>query len=217
MLFIASAMLLGLSAFSGERLQQPRSNASARRAGATTAAAETITLAGIVEAGSIIPLTVTTHGWVRQVFFTEGNYVRKNQILLRLYHNGRNSNEFDRHFLLAPQAGFVADKRVEMGQHVPAGGRVGMLHTVSQVKIPLLMPPPLVQRIALCAPVSVSISELPGRQFTGVIEHIVPAKTPHANRLVTVLVRNSGSPLIRPRMHALVRISTQPAPSMARR
>lgn len=184
---------------------------------AASAPAETITLPGIVEPAATIPLMVAAHGWVRQVFFAEGDYVRKRQILLRLYRNGQYSTEFDRHYLLAPQAGFVVRKKVEVGQHVPAGGTVAFLQEVAQVNVPLLMPYQLVQRIRLCDPVSVSITELPDRRFTGVVERITGTRSPTSKQLVTVLVRNPGTPLLRPGMHAAIRLPTRPAAAMARR
>ncbi|SNC61006.1 Barrel-sandwich domain of CusB or HlyD membrane-fusion [Hymenobacter gelipurpurascens] len=183
----------------------------------TPAAPEAVVLAGIVEPAAMLPVKVSDHGWVRQVFFAEGEYVKKRQILLRLYQKGQNSSEFDRHFLLAPQAGILVKKQVEVGQHVPTGGTVAMLQDVAQVKVPLLMPSPLEQRLKLCDPVSVSILELPSRTFTGLVETIAHTRKPASKQTVTVLIHNTGSPRIRPGMHATVRLPIRPVPAMARR
>jgi multidrug efflux pump subunit AcrA (membrane-fusion protein) len=213
--------------------QRPRSVPPGQPA--APAPTETVTLPGIVEPAASIPLKVAAHGWVRQVFFEEGDYVRKRQILLRLYRNGPYSTEFDRHYVLAPQAGFVIRKKVEVGQHVASGGQVAILQDVAQVKVPLLMPYQLAQRIRLCDPVSVSIAELPGRQFTGVVERITgalragaqprhaPAPARHARHRSApdAAGRRHGpavsSPYSRPglflrRRAAIVHLSLQPCP-----
>ncbi|MBD2716216.1 efflux RND transporter periplasmic adaptor subunit [Microvirga sp. STR05] len=189
----------------------------ARQPATGSSGAGTVAVQGVVEAQQTIPLTVAAHGWVRQIFFVEGEYVRKRQVLLRLYHNDLYSSNFNRQYLLAPQAGFVVRKNVEVGRHVAAGASVAYLQDVAQVKICLLLPPPLAQRLSVCAPVPVSIAELPARSFTGAVESIVAPSASGSRHRVTVLVRNSGSPLIRPRMHATVRLPAQPAPDMARR
>ena len=213
---IAAILVFSLLTNSEEALQKPRPVTTGRPA-SLQASPEAVVLPGIVEAGSVLPLKVPAHGWVRQVFFAEGDYVKKRQILLRLYHNGKHSTAFDRHFLRAPQAGILVKKQVEVGQHVPAGGTVATLQDVAQVKVPLLMPTQLGQRLKLCDPVSVSILELPSRKFTGLIETIAHPKKPTTKQMVTVLIRNTGSPRIKPGMHATVRLPLQHMPAMARR
>lgn len=159
---------------------------------------------GLVEAIRVSPLLVTKHSWVRQVFFTDGDYVRGRQILLKFLEVSPSSSEFSRDYLLAPHSGFLTKRNVAVGHRVRAGTCVATLQDVSQVKVPLVVSAQVGRAVRVCDPVVVRVAEMPGRTFAGIAERIDRQLLPQPKTVVLVSVRNAVAPLIKPQMHALV-------------
>ncbi|GAB3295313.1 hypothetical protein GCM10027348_16820 [Hymenobacter tenuis] len=189
------------------------------KAGATLpkAAVPSFTVRGMVEAGRVVPLITPAHGWVRQVYFEEGEYVRKRQILLKFLESSSSSNQVNRAYFLAPYAGFVVQKKVVVGGHLKAGTCLATLHDVSHVKVVLAVSPEVARQLKVCDPVAVRIAEYPARRFSGIIEQIQPQPAAHGTQRLTVLVRNHTTPLIRPQMHASVQLPALLAGALSQR
>ncbi|TGE06226.1 efflux RND transporter periplasmic adaptor subunit [Hymenobacter fodinae] len=175
---------------------------------------ETIVRVGVIEPIYTLPLLTPTHGWARQVFFSDGDYVRRRQILLKLMSNAEYSSQFNRSYVLAPRTGFVEQKNATVGGHLKAGARVATLLDVSQVKVVVAVPARTGRALKLCDQVPVRIAELPGRHFTGVVDYLQRPTAGHSSYLVTVTVRNHVAPLIRPRMHAHVQLPARRFPAL---
>lgn len=177
-----------------------------------------VTAKGTVEAIATSPLMAPGHGWVREVFFADGDYVRGRQILLKFLESNSYSTEFNRNYLLAPHAGFLVKRNVAVGNRVRAGMHVAMLQDVSHVKVPLVVSSQVGRSIKVCDPVVVRVAEMPGRTFTGLVERIDRQLHPQPKTVVVVTVRNAVAPLIRPLMHASVSWSARQLPaSVAKR
>ncbi|TGD79530.1 efflux RND transporter periplasmic adaptor subunit [Hymenobacter wooponensis] len=216
LLLLASGVFLSLQP-AALRLQRPLSAAPPRHSVAlpiAQPARETISRPGVVEPICTLPLLTTTHGWVRQVFFEEGDFVRRRQILLKFMYNTEYSSQFNRNYVLAPRAGFVEHKNVAVGGHLKAGARVATLLDVSQVKVVVAVPTQTGRALKLCDQVPVRIAELPTRRFMGVVDYIQHPTSTFPAYLITVTVRNHLAPLIRPRMHAHVQLPTRRLPAL---
>jgi multidrug efflux pump subunit AcrA (membrane-fusion protein) len=213
-LLLASALLLSLQpAFIGTA-QKPLRSVQPRPANTTKSTAESLSSQGVVEPICVVPLLTTTHGWVRQVFFVDGDYVRRHQILLKFMYNDVYSSQFNRNYVLAPRNGFIEHNNVTVGSHVKKGAQVATLLDVSQVKVVVKVPAPTARNLRLCDQVPVQIAELPTRRFTGIIDHILRPTPTRPTYQLTVTVRNTISPLIRPRMHARVLWPARQAPAV---
>lgn len=175
---------------------------------------ETITRSGLVEPIYALPLLTPAHGWVRQVYFSEGDYVRRHQILLKLMSNAEYSSQFNRSYVLAPRTGFLEQKNATIGGHLKAGARLATLLDVSQIKVVVAVPTQAGRALKLCDQVPVRIAELPSRRFTGVVDHLLRPSSAHPFYLVTVTVRNHVAPLIRPGMHAYVQLPARRLPAL---
>ncbi|QJX48978.1 HlyD family secretion protein [Hymenobacter taeanensis] len=203
-LLLASGILLSLQ--SAASRQQPQHSVAAPPLPSALPANESVTRQGIAEPICVVPLLTTTHGWVRQVFFEDGDYVRRRQILLKFMYNAEYSSQFNRNYVLAPRTGFIEQKNVAVGEHLKAGARVATLLDVSQVKVVVAVPKQAGRALKLCDVVPVRIAELPTRRFTGVVDQLLRPSGTQDSYLVTVTVRNHIAPLIRPRMHAHVQL-----------
>lgn len=214
--FFAATLLGGTVAYPVEAQQRPASTKSRlplQQVAGYQSAANSVTAKGTVEAIATSPLMAPGHGWVREVFFADGDYVRGRQILLKFLESNSYSNEFNRNYLLAPHAGFLVKRNVAVGNRVRAGMRVAMLQDVSHVKVPLVVSSQVARSIKVCDPVVVRVAEMPGRTFAGTVERIERQTLPQPKTVVLVTVRNAVAPLIRPLMHASVSWNARQLPS----
>lgn len=218
---MAAVLLGGALVYSSGAQHQPvsaKTRTTLAQAVSYRSASNFITAKGTVEAIHTSPLTAPGHGWVRQVFFADGDYVRGRQILLKFLESNSYANEFNRNYLLAPHSGFLVKRNVEVGNRVRAGMRVATLQDVSHVKVPLVVSSQVGRSVQVCDPVVVRVAEMPGRTFVGLVERIERQAHPQPKTVVLVTVRNSVAPLIRPQMHASVSWNTRQLPaSVARR
>ncbi|WP_222940404.1 efflux RND transporter periplasmic adaptor subunit [Hymenobacter sp. BT491] len=177
-----------------------------------------VPVSGITEAGYLLPVVAHANGWVRQVFFSEGDYIRGGQVMLKLFNDDMPSADFSRGYVTAPRNGFLVKKRVDVGAHVRAGTYVATLQDVSNIRVNLVVPPQVGQGVQIGDQVQVRITELPKRTFTGVIRSVTPQTSPRPSTVVAITVQNGVAPLIMPLMHANVVLKTQGAPpTMAKR
>lgn len=99
--------------------------------------------------------------------------------------------------LYAPFAGVVSEKGVEVGQNVMPGTPVAKLVTVSQVKVSISVPENEISRIGMGQPVSVTVSALDGKVFSGkVVEKGIAANPLSRSYTVKALVDNPSGELM---------------------
>jgi len=177
--------------------------------------AGSVTAKGIVAPGYTVPVVAPAGGWVREVFFTNGDYVRSRHILVKFMRNNLHSSVLDRGYVLAPCAGFLVQKNVEVGGRVQVGKTVAVLQEVSFVKVPVVVTAQVGQQVQVCDEVVVRVAELPTRRFVGVVERVVTHRLPQPKTVVEVLVKNTVPASIRPQMHANVVLSLRSAPLAA--
>ncbi|WP_375434400.1 efflux RND transporter periplasmic adaptor subunit [uncultured Hymenobacter sp.] len=217
--FFASSILFGAALRYPLRAQYQHQNASIALSTAFGPAKShrsnngLVTTKGTVEAIRTLPLMAPGHGWVREVFFADGDYVRGRQILLKFLESDSRSGKFSRNYLLAPRSGFLVKRNVEVGYRLRPSTCVATLQDVSQVQVPLAVSPQVGRSVRVCDPVLVRVAEMPGRTFTGVVERIEKQKLPRPKTVVLITVRNAVAPLIRPLMHAHVSWNTRQLPS----
>lgn len=93
--------------------------------------------------------------------------------------------------LYAPFSGVISEKNVEVGHNVMPGSPVVRLVTVGQVKVNIAVPENEISRVSIGQPVSISISALDGRTFTGkIVEKGITANPLSRSYEVKALVDN---------------------------
>lgn len=115
---------------------------------------------GTVGAGDFGPLLARTQGRVKALFFTDGDYVRQGQLLVKL----------DNHtFVLAPRAGFVGTVEVGIGQYISKNTRITTLSGYRYLVVPLTLPRAEQQRLHPGDSARVWAAGAPGRSAGGVL------------------------------------------------
>ena len=99
--------------------------------------------------------------------------------------------------LYAPFSGVISSKDVEVGQNVMPGTPVARLVTVSSVKVSIAVPENEISRISIGQPVSVCVSALDGKTFTGkVVEKGIAANRLSRSYGVKALIDNPSGELM---------------------
>ena len=116
---------------------------------------------GRVSAGGDEPVLARTAGRVRTVFFENGRYVRRGDVIVKL-------SNFT--FVLAPHAGFMGGRRVAAGQYV---GRTTVVGTISKrpyLLVSVALPPDSLAGLQPGDSVRVWAASRPTRVVMGVAE-----------------------------------------------
>lgn len=115
--------------------------------------------------------------------------------------------------LVAPSAGVVLERRIEVGTLVAAGSVAYVLGDIASVKARFGVPDAMIDRITLGEPIEVVVEALAGTTFAGRVTKIAPAADPQSRVFdveITIRNRNGG---LRPGMIGTVafgRDSAQP-------
>jgi multidrug efflux pump subunit AcrA (membrane-fusion protein) len=218
---VALLSILASASEAQQKIASPRPRTTAEQVGSVRpldSGTLTIPVSGIIEAGHLLPVVAHANGWVRQVFFSEGDYIRGGQVMVKLFNDDMPSADFSRGYVTAPRNGFLVKRRVDVGAHVRAGTYVDTLQDVSHVKVNLVVPLQVGQAVQVGDQVQVRIAEMPKRTFAGVVRNVAPQTPPRPTTVVTITVQNTVAPLIMPLMHASVVLKTQGVPpTMAKR
>jgi multidrug efflux pump subunit AcrA (membrane-fusion protein) len=120
-----------------------------------------VELAGRVSAGGDEPVLARTAGRLRTVYFENGQYVRRGEVIAKL-------SNFT--FVLAPHAGFMSGRRVATGQYVGRTTVVGSISKRSYLLVPVVLPPDLLAGLQPGDSVRVWAAARPTRVVTGVAQ-----------------------------------------------
>ncbi|WP_210521394.1 efflux RND transporter periplasmic adaptor subunit [Hymenobacter terricola] len=115
---------------------------------------------GVVGAGGDEPLLARTNGRVQGLFFSQSDYVRRGQVLVKL------SNHT---FVTAPRAGFLGPNRVMIGQYIYRNTIVTTLSRRSYLVVSLLLPTDWQEGINAGDSVRVWAAAPPARSSTGIV------------------------------------------------
>jgi len=113
--------------------------------------------------------------------------------------------------LRAPFAGVVAQRNLDEGAYVTPAAPVFTFMQVDPVKVSVDCPERFVPALSTGLKAIVTVDALPGKQFTGVIEHIpaaIDSKTRSAN---TEIIVSNPDGTLKPGMFARVRLSVSAA------
>ncbi len=95
--------------------------------------------------------------------------------------------------VFAPISGFVAKEHMEVGEWVNAGGPVVTLVDLSRIKINVDVPERYAVMLSSRSDVKVSIKSLPGRQFAGKVQSVLPSgDTGSRTYPVRIFIPNPG-------------------------
>ncbi|MBU1711619.1 MAG: efflux RND transporter periplasmic adaptor subunit [Proteobacteria bacterium] len=95
--------------------------------------------------------------------------------------------------VFAPISGFVAKEHIEVGEWVNAGGPVVTLVDLSRIKINVDVPERYAVMLSSRSDVKVSIKSLPGRQFAGKVQSVLPSgDTGSRTYPVRIFIPNPG-------------------------
>jgi RND family efflux transporter MFP subunit len=98
--------------------------------------------------------------------------------------------------LIAPSAGVLLDRRIEVGTLVGAGSVAFVLGDVSSVKARFGIPDAMIQSVKLGEPIAVTVDALSGTAFTGKVTALAPAADPQSRVFdVEVTIPNADSRL----------------------
>lgn len=166
-------VLISLLAISSVRCAAPNAEklplvAAEPNTGALAGPADsTVILAtGLVGTGGADTLAARVSGRVRQLFFEEGAYVHRGQLLAKLY---------SRDYVLAPHDGFVGPRLVEEGQMLHLGGPITMLSRRRHLVVALALPRRQQASVQAGDTVRVWVTSRPDRVETGVVGPLIPS------------------------------------------
>lgn len=95
--------------------------------------------------------------------------------------------------VLAPISGFVAKEHIEVGEWVNAGGPVVTIVDLGRIKINVDVPERYAVLLSSGSDVKVSIKSLPGRQFSGKVQSVLPSgDTGSRTYPVRIFIQNPG-------------------------
>ena len=118
--------------------------------------------------------------------------------------------------LVAPSAGVVLERRVEVGTLVAAGSVAYVLGDIASVKARFGIPDAMIDRISLGQPIDVVVEALAGATFAGRVTKIAPAADPQSRVFdVEITIRNLNGGL-RPGMIGTVAFGREAIGSAAR-
>ncbi|MDP2862028.1 MAG: efflux RND transporter periplasmic adaptor subunit [Desulfobacterales bacterium] len=101
--------------------------------------------------------------------------------------------ELKRKQVFAPISGFVAKEHIEVGEWVNAGGPVVTLVDLSRIKISVDVPERYAVLLSSKSDVKVFIKSLPGRQFAGKVQSVLPSgDTGSRTYPVRIFIPNPG-------------------------
>ncbi|MDF7815889.1 HlyD family efflux transporter periplasmic adaptor subunit [Hymenobacter sp. YC55] len=147
-------------------------------------------------------------GYVKQVYFQDGQAVQAGQILVKLDADSQlAARQLTRGFIFSPAAGIITARRVEVGRPVHQRQSVAMLQDWSAVH--LAVPLSLAQAQALNDhdTLAVYVAELPTQRFRGSVVQVASVAS-HPTLLMRI--PNHGRVLITPQMHAFVKLPARP-------
>ncbi|MBO2009972.1 efflux RND transporter periplasmic adaptor subunit [Hymenobacter negativus] len=123
---------------------------------------------GRVGAGGEESLRARTAGRVQRVYFCGGEYVRRGQVLARLYNYS---------FVIAPRTGFLGPSYISAGQYLTPATLVTTLSRRSDLVVSVLLPGSWRAGVRVGDSARVWAPAPPARVSTGVVERVGPAGT----------------------------------------
>ena len=90
----------------------------------------------------------------------------------------RHMTQLERHRLKAPFAGLISQKLVEQGEWIQPGQAVVELVALDRLRIDFQTPQSVYAKLDLKTPLRIRLDALPGREFDGQIERIIPVTDP---------------------------------------
>ncbi len=90
----------------------------------------------------------------------------------------RQTAQLERHRLRAPFAGLISQKLVEQGEWIQPGQAVVELVALDRLRIDFQTPQSVYAKLDPKTPLQIRLDALPGRQFAGIIERIIPVTDP---------------------------------------
>lgn len=129
-----------------------------------------LTSAGLIGAGGEQPLRARTRGRVRKLYFTGGEYVRRGDVLAKLY----NYN-----FVLAPHDGFLGRSSVAVGQYLIPTTLVTTISRYRTLAVSITSADSR-GRVRLGDSVRVWVAGRPARVVTGVVDSVANSAPPGA-------------------------------------
>ncbi len=122
----------------------------------------------------------------------------------------RQQARVDRHTLRAPFSGVITDRRTETGEWIEPGNPVMTLVAVDDLRIEMRVPQEFYNRIDRNSSVNVTLDALPGREFEGSIDAIVPVSDASSRTFLIHVRIDAGNAVVTPGMsaHGQLRLST---------
>jgi RND family efflux transporter MFP subunit len=122
----------------------------------------------------------------------------------------RQQARVDRHTLRAPFSGVISDRRTETGEWIEPGNPVMTLVAVDDLRIEMRVPQEFFNRIDRNSSVNVTLDALPGREFAGTIDAIVPVSDASSRTFLIHVRVDAGDAVVTPGMsaHGQLRLST---------
>jgi RND family efflux transporter MFP subunit len=122
----------------------------------------------------------------------------------------RQQARVDRHTLRAPFSGVISERRTEKGEWIEPGNPVMTLVAVDDLRIEMRVPQEFYNRIDRNSSVSVTLDALPGREFEGAIDAIVPVSDASSRTFLIHVRVDAGDAILTPGMsaHGRLRLST---------
>jgi RND family efflux transporter MFP subunit len=122
----------------------------------------------------------------------------------------RQQARVDRHTLRAPFSGVISDRRTETGEWIEPGNPVMTLVAVDDLRIEMRVPQEFYNRIDRNSSVNVTLDALPGREFDGSIDAIVPVSDASSRTFLIHVRVDAGDAVLTPGMsaHGQLRLST---------
>jgi hypothetical protein len=118
---------------------------------------------GVVGAGGDEPLLARTNGRIQDLFFAEGDYARRGQILVKLHNHT---------YVTAPRAGFLGPSLTKVGQYIVRSTPVTRLSRHSYLVVTLLLSKKWLGEINIGDSVHVWATIPPARITSGVVGDI---------------------------------------------
>jgi RND family efflux transporter MFP subunit len=100
----------------------------------------------------------------------------------------------ERHTLKAPFSGVISERSSEVGEWIEPGSPVMTLVAIDDLRIDFRVPQEFFTRINQQSAISVTLDALPEREFTGIIDTVVPVSDPRSRTfIIHVRVAESGT------------------------
>lgn len=114
--------------------------------------------------------------------------------------------------IVAPFAGFVSDRKVDLGAHVRLGDELARLYQTDPLEINFWLPERHLGRVRREQPVGVTVAAYPGRKFGGTVEFVSPAVDPSTRQFLVKAVIPNEEQELKPGLFATASVTVGERP-----